>query len=501
MHRRAGSVDIPLPAGHPTRVIESLTFCGSGPVEYAPTPSTMPSAAHRFWQRLMPALEERRVIPVIGQDLLTHDRVEPRMPLYTWVARRVAQQLGVRADSNVLSLNDLVCQHLERGGALDDVQVLLAEQLASRTLPVPAALSKLAQIDCFRLYVTLCPDPLLERALDAKKRGGGQTQSLSYRLGHDFDDLPDYLDHLSGPIVYYLFGRASPIRGSAALTDEDVLEFVHQLQAPERQPWRLFEAFAESHLLLVGSGFPDWLMRFFLRTVHQERLWFARGGFLADLEAVRDLGLSQFLQHYCRERLYDGTAHEFVEELWARWQERLGNVPAPAEEASRRLAPTNEHGQASGHTVFLSYADADRPVVEALREDLAREGIECWYDRSEVTGDERWEATILASIERCAVFVPILSRHVLAPDGRAFRTEWEMALERRGRLPKGGTGADLDFVVPSLVDDTQPTSEGIHEYFGALRIQRFPQGKVPNRFRALLKRAIRVQQKRRGNCG
>lgn len=71
--------------------------------------------------------------------------------------------------------------------------------------------------------------------------------------------------------VVQILGGASRER-KYALSDEDTLELVHILPTRRHVCPRLFEAFKGSHLLFLGCGFPDWLARFFMRTMADQRL-------------------------------------------------------------------------------------------------------------------------------------------------------------------------------------------------------------------------------------
>ena len=46
-----------------------------------------------LWEPLLLAIEERRVIPVIGRDLLTITQGGRQLLLYAWLAERLAQML------------------------------------------------------------------------------------------------------------------------------------------------------------------------------------------------------------------------------------------------------------------------------------------------------------------------------------------------------------------------------------------------------------------------
>ena len=61
------------------------------------------------------------------------------------------------------------------------------------------------------------------------------------------------------------------------------------------------------------------------------------------------------------------------------------------------------------HSVFLSYASADRVAARALRDSLAAAGLDVWLDEEELAGGEAWDAKIRQQIRTCTYFMPIIS--------------------------------------------------------------------------------------------
>jgi hypothetical protein len=63
--------------------------------------------------------------------------------------------------------------------------------------------------------------------------------------------------------------------------------------------------------------------------------------------------------------------------------------------------------------VFLSYAsqdaDAARRIAQALR--TRTDGIEVWFDESELRGGDAWDSSIQRQIAECTLFVASLPGH------------------------------------------------------------------------------------------
>ena len=127
------------------------------------------------------------------------------------------------------------------------------------------ALRQLAEITDFNLFVSTTSDSLLEKAINEVRFGDTPgTACISYSP-KKVDDLPSSKEKLTRPTVYHLMGKLTAT-GSYVISDEDLLEYVCDLQSPARRPERLFDELKKNHLLILGEDYSDWLVRIFLRT-------------------------------------------------------------------------------------------------------------------------------------------------------------------------------------------------------------------------------------------
>jgi hypothetical protein len=208
------------------------------------------------WEDLLSFVEERRVIPIVGPELLMVATDKGPRLLYDWAAERLAARLAVDTTElpQPLTLNDVVCQFLAARGRREEAYVRLRGIIKDANLEPPAALRHLAAIEDFDLFVTTTPDGLLESAVNqARFAGAASTEVLSYSPNRVVD-LPGERDGLTRPVVYHLFGKlsASP---TYVITDEDLLEFICALQSEHLVPEKLFHELEHSHLLFIGSNF------------------------------------------------------------------------------------------------------------------------------------------------------------------------------------------------------------------------------------------------------
>ncbi len=152
----------------------------SSPLPMHPPLATLDEDA---WDDLLNFIEERRVIPIIGPELLTVEtETGPRL-LYDWIAEKLAGKLNV--DTSQLpqpyTLNDVVCWFLSSRGRREEAYTRLRSILRDANFAPPLALRRLAQITDFNLFVTTTFDPLLEQAINAERFGGAQsTEVIAY---------------------------------------------------------------------------------------------------------------------------------------------------------------------------------------------------------------------------------------------------------------------------------------------------------------------------------
>jgi hypothetical protein len=394
------------------------------------------------WNILLTYIEELRVVPIIGRDLLQVGRDGKVAPLEQYLAERLVDVLGLSGD--VLpprpTLNDVACHFLrDRNNQREDLYILLGQVLKEAALAPSKALCQLADIWHFNLFLTTSFTPLLEEAVRNKR----STVKPAAYWSHDlFEDLPPMkVGSFSDPIVYYLLGRPQGSR-PYVISDEDLLEFVWELQL-QPQPQNLFDALKENHLLLLGCSFSDWLARLFLRTARGGRLSESRGvEYLADSLVQSDAGLVVFLQRFSNHtKIFPGGgAAEFLEALHTRWQERNPRPTPPALPADA-MPPGS---------VFISYVAEDLAAARNLYAGLTDAGLTAWFDKTNLGGGDRFNALIQKNIDSCACFIPVLSRNSESRRGGFFFKEWHWAEERSLTFPD-----DREFIIPIVVDDTQ----------------------------------------------
>lgn len=437
-----------------------------------------PSSLKEFsdWDVLLDFIEDRRVIPIIGSDLLRLSVDGESTTFEQYLADQLAERVGLPASAKEerWPLNDVVCRYVSSGqGARQNLYPKIRAILRETPLAPPQPLRQLAEISHFDLFVTTTFDSLLEKALNEVRFGGQSVADVFVYKAKGGQDLRRPKEQLNRAAIYYLFGRASTVP-EYVICDEDMLEFLQSLHQEKFRPPLLFDAFRDNHLLLIGLHFADWLARFFLRAAKPSRLSDPRDvlEIVADGDMNRDHDFVLFLQNFSsRTQIFSGEAGAFVDELWRRWRAR--NPDVVVNPAKPRIPPAEVMPEGA---IFISYAREDIEAVRELKSGLDAEGLTVWFDMDRLGAGDAWDNKIRRNIQTCALFIAVTSVNTENREEGYFRREWRYAVDRSWNMAD-----DKPFIVPVIVDETAHPSR-IPDRFKGLHMARLPGGQVTGDF-------------------
>jgi hypothetical protein len=447
-----------------------------------------------FWDNLLDYIQDRTVVPVIGPELVTVQEGDREVPLYRWLAQRLATDLELpsTALSANFGLNEVVSLYLRRRGEREELYAQIHRMLRNAALSPSESLRALAGIPGFDLFVSLTFDSMLADALLAA-RGGSRAEQIAYSP-NTVRDLACPKSELRQPVVFHLLGRASA-SPDYAICDEDLLEFLHAMQDKQRQPKTLFDELRGNHLLILGCNFGDWLARFFLRTARSLELSQKRRRWdvLVGDRIANDARLTLFLKSFSSDtRVVPLTAARFVTELSSRWQ-AAHPAGAPSPESGVRYTGTGGKSVPPG-AVFVSYANEDTEAAIRLADGLRSAGLEVWFDKDALQAGDDWARSIRRGIERCSLFLPVISQRALSEANRRrfFWREWNDAADfARGMAP------DEVFIVPVAIDDTRIDHAPLPDPFRRAQGKTLPEGTLTPDVADLLKELVRDFHRRR----
>ena len=280
------------------------------------------------WDELLLWIEEKGLIPIIGQDLLIVETDSGPMPFYDFLAKKLAEDLRIPPNKlpAKFDFNDILAAHppFQKGTQKIHAKLKLTyDKLAAPAVPEP--LRKLARIKPLKLFVTTTFDTFLERALNEVRYDSAErTVAVAYSPKDNNRDLTTEMLDSNRSIVFQLLGQITSDANYVA-TECDLVEFTHSLHA--KGPARLFQALGESNLLLLGNSFPPWLWRFFLRTAKNQVFWMRRqkNEVLIDTHISEDGRLRNFIECFSDETAVceELGPVEFVNELYEKWKQRV----------------------------------------------------------------------------------------------------------------------------------------------------------------------------------
>ena len=130
-----------------------------------------PPASKEFsdWDVLLDFIEDRRVIPITGSDIVRLNVNGESTTFDHYVAAELAERIGLPAGvkEERLPLNDVVCRYLSSGrGARQDLYPKIRAILREAPFAPPQSLRQLAEISHFDLFITTTVDSLMEKALN-----------------------------------------------------------------------------------------------------------------------------------------------------------------------------------------------------------------------------------------------------------------------------------------------------------------------------------------------
>jgi hypothetical protein len=182
---------------------------------------------------------------------------------------------------------------------------------------------------------------------------------------------------------------------------------------------------------------------------------------------------------------------DFLAELARRWHAAhpAGSASAAAEPASKAAVPGDG-------AVFISYSRHDGEAAQRLAGALHAAGVEVWLDRSELKPGDAWAQAILQGIQNCSLFIPVVSANTQREErSRAyFWREWNIADDLALGMAPGEP-----FIVPVVVDDTDPYSAKVPARFSATNFARLPEGQPEAAFVARVNALYRAYRQRIGH--
>jgi len=440
------------------------------------------------WDELLTRITMNNVVPVIGQGLycvLTSGN--KKILLYQHLFEELAKDMGLPPPEQTNhAFSEVVSQYLKKTKDYLRLGRLLRQNLAS-LYPIEAnPLLKLARIRPFSMFINTTYDHFLEHTLNSVRNYHTEVLHHTYRekrTDRVTSELLKLLEDYQSSLLFHIYGSTA-ITINPAYTEKDILETVVNFQKDvEMDPKNpLFQALKEKSLLFIGCGYDDWLFRFFIRT-------FANEPYQASSERVtwKFIGddfagsfkfdkLACFLKAYDSDVFYNNDGEDFVDLLFDKMNDQY----------PEHIIPEDEFPE----TAFISFHGGNRKSAIRLVSHLREDGIKVWLDQRAMKPGDRVDETILKAIDKCQVFIPLVSekaRQLQREKDNGLRyhiREWEWAYSEnvKRNTPR--------YIIPVKIDDT----DWMYDPFKDMTFFKIPGGNRKGHYEKLRDRLLEIQK-------
>lgn len=406
------------------------------------------------WDELLDFIAEKQLTPVLGREIYKFRQNDILIPLDEYLSKQLLESNKI-TDLPTVGLTSAVSYLVnEKKMKAVDVTRKLKSMVKEISFEFPI-LTEFLRITDLNYYVnTAVYNNVLEQTFtDIRSQ---KPASINFSINEPFSDCED-LEKLKEPFVFNVFGSILNTV-DAALSEEDLLEYTGYFKEKMSHAANLINALRNQNLLFVGCGFPEWMGRFELRLLSNEPLhdWGTKRTIIIVND---DLNLKKLQYDFLRNFdvvFYEGDTNEFVSQLYRQWKQKNPSALKP-----RRI--------------FLSYTTRDRQAVETLKKVL--EGIEnvtCWYDNREIQPGDDFKTEIAKNIKSADLFIPLISANSLLHKDGYVQLEWITA-DNVNTFRKID-GNSKKYLVPIVIDDTNPYDVNVPKYFSELSIGKVPEG-------------------------
>jgi hypothetical protein len=458
-------------------------------VQYKIKKQNSSSSDHFNWDELLERMERKNIIPVIGRCLYLIEREgRGEVLLYHYLADKLAEEMGIRPPPDVYhKFSKVALEYLKKNSYLK-LSKLLLTLIKSEKLIDFNPLWKLARIKAFNLFINTTYDDLLLNTIKTVRDHPTVERTYSLKrkkLSRLDDDLFEAVERSETTLVYNVFGSLDE-NIDPAFTEKDMLETLVEFQGDMRvnPDNNLFQALEESSLLFMGCSYEDWFFRFFIRTVANEPFEypkdphtskFIEDDFLKD-EKGNYNNLAMFLENYQAEIYCSCGGKEFVDHLFERIETRCPDG----------IIPVTDFPE----TAFISFEGTNRPTALRLASFLKADGIKVWVDENEFKPGQEIDETIIKAINKCPVFIPLISREsqkIQTDNGRLkyHCREWEIAYSSMK------SGEKSKIIIPVIIDGI----DWMYDSFKSLNYVKIPGGNRVEEYEKLRDRLLDLQKK------
>ncbi len=433
------------------------------------------------WEIFMESLKCGGIIPVIGNDLsLVKGNNGSYIPFYDFITREVIQEHNI--PYNEQTIHQITLTHQETG--IPNMPIIKIQSIYNKIKEeerfFTEPLGKLARITDFKFYISTSIDCLLEEVILRERNcADSELEIINYSLHKK--PRKRVMPKIT---VYKLMGSLHDLTHSA-IDEEKMLEYLFSISSREYyyhpQAKHFLDKTKDKSFLFIGCDFPDWLMRFVMRTLTNRRLSEQNfKDYVVNNSKFQFQKLKNFLAHCGKDFIVidssdTDNAVAFVDQLYGKWMDM-----------KKEEKPMRYEG-----IVFLSYYHEDLGDAENFKNSLKDEGINVWFDKEAKPAGEH-EKRISEIIRKCRLFVPLISNTILE-DTKCYArdVEWKKA-EKRSEYKKEIDSDHLFDIIPCITDKTRDDDSRIPDFMKKFTIYdlKAEENKIINEIKSKLKPII-----------
>lgn len=407
------------------------------------------------WNELLDAIEQKKVIPVIGLGLYKVQIDSEVVSLYDYLADKILADCDIQITPYLSNKFSKAClEFLKKNN--NQYKVLSKRMklfLKDVRLLQNSSLEKLVRISNFQMFITISYDNILKNTVKVVR--SNQTEVISYtptdnNLAFLNTDLFYRIKDNRSSLVYHIFGNSYlALRPSYTEGDitSSIFKFQRDMGKDKQNPFS--SKLKNSQLLFIGCDYDDWLFRFFIQAAANEsfedsltsQTYSFIGGNLSGPPIKNSLfELPIFLERYKSKMFHFKDGNIFVSKL-------LEKIEGSSSHDINVIKRTE-----FSKKVFISFEGKDRKAATDLADILVKNNIPVWLDKSRLAAGGIVDEVIFSAIDNSPVFIAIFSKNSdqrLDNKGhiKYHIREWERAYANKI------TGKDVS-IIPVRIDDS-----------------------------------------------
>lgn len=393
----------------------------------------------RIWDIILDAIEQRRIVPIIGDEFFYVDSGLGQVNYKQYVLDVLVEKFdkfnlsqNVRPDFNLVADSIKLSNQMQSvmGTFKDSTSIYYEINDIVKKTPIVCEPCLAAFLTAFKFPLILSTSYI--PGLEAIFNNNVTIKAYDKTPRVDISEV-----NVNKPTLYYLFGKCSKANRTYMVTEDDLLDYMHYWHNLETRPQKLSEYLNDKFLLLLGCSYPNWLFRFFWHSIKNFNLLSGNEGvkgIVASNMLDEDNEISRFLSRIDTRGYVN--AKFLMEELTKKRHVEKITIEEKGEEFSN-----------NNHDIFVSYSHEDKELAAKVAGKLEYYGATVWFDSSALIGSDLYDQIIQEKIATCQRFVPILSQTTAKTQRGYFRKEWSLALdELKFRLGS-------PYIAPICVDD------------------------------------------------